>query len=544
MRRGPVVPLIDTQIRRVDIALLVLGVLAATGFQPLGLWPLALLAAGLATLLIARAHSWKQAALYGWLFGMGYFTFGNNWIATAFTYQSNMPALLGWFAVPLLSLLLALFPAFAGGSAHILAGKLGKSAPSPQFSPRLPLGFALLFAGCWIISEWLRSWVLTGYSWNPFAMVLLGPFDRPGLALVTPFMGTYAASGIAILLGCALVHAIGARRWLALGVGVAALAGAMYLPRPAAQDSALQASVVQPNIDQSRLHRPELYEDNFRRLADNSLATQPGARRIVLWPESGMADYLQEGYPQAYYNSTTAFGSPSIARRRLGNVVGENSLLLTGAVDLEFPEREADEFARAIGARNAVSIINQSGELVGSYYKAHLVPFGEYLPLRGLLEPLGLSRLVPGSFDFWPGPGPRTLDLGDHGKAGVQICYEIIFSGQVTQKGTRPDYIFNPSNDGWYGRFGPPQHLAQARMRAIEEGLPVLRSTTTGISAIIDARGVVREHLGMHQLGRMDRAVPAALPPTWFAQMGNLLAICWAVLFCALGLVALRRMGR
>src|SRR5690606_23947636 len=133
---------------------------------------------------------------------------------------------------------------------------------------------------------------------------------------------------------------------------------------------------------------------------------------------------------------------------------------------------------RAAGARNSVTALDDQGEIVGSYDKAHLVPYGEYLALRWLLEPLGASRLVPGSIDFWPGPGPRTLDLGRWGRAGIQVCYEIIFSGQVVDSANRPDYIFNPSNDGWFGSFGPPQHLAQARMRAIEEGLPVLRSTT------------------------------------------------------------------
>ena len=166
-----------------------------------------------------------------------------------------------------------------------------------------------------------------------------------------------------------------------------------------------------------------------------------------------------------------------------------------------------------------MTAIDGSGAIVGDgYAKAHLVPYGEYLPLRSLLEPLGATRLVAGTIDFWPGPGPRTLDLGAYGQAGVQICYEIVFSGQVVDPGNRPDYIFNPSNDGWFGGFGPPQHLAQARLRAIEEGLPVLRSTTTGISAVIDARGVVRRHIGMQQTARIDGIIPPPHAPTPFAR--------------------------
>ena len=189
---------------------------------------------------------------------------------------------------------------------------------------------------------------------------------------------------------------------------------------------------------------------------------------------------------------------------------------------------------------NAITPIAADGTLGERYAKAHLVPFGEYLPMRWLLEPLGLSRLVAGTIDFIPGPGPRTLDLGPWGKAGAQICYEIVFSGQVVDPRERPDYIFNPSNDGWFGAWGPPQHLAQARMRAIEEGLPVLRSTTTGISAVIDARGVVRDHLGMRVAGRIDGFVPPTAPPTLFGRFGNWLALGWALVLVAGSLVATR----
>ena len=148
-----------------------------------------------------------------------------------------------------------------------------------------------------------------------------------------------------------------------------------------------------------------------------------------------------------------------------------------------------------VGARNSLFAMDGQGRILGRYDKAHLVPYGEYLPMRALLTPLGLNRLVPGDFDFLPGPGPQTLELGRFGKAGVQICYEIVFPGHVIDAAHRPDYLFNPSNDGWFGSWGPPQHLAQARMRALEEGMPVLRSTTNGISAVIDANEIGRAHV-------------------------------------------------
>jgi apolipoprotein N-acyltransferase len=322
-----------------------------------------------------------------------------------------------------------------------------------------------------------------------------------------------------------------------MAVAVLATTG-MYLPAPESRDGALPFTLIQPNIAQDELNDASQFENQFQRIAKLSLNSAKVNRRLVLWPESGVPDYLRDDYPQRYYDQMTAAGDPAFARYRIGRTIGEGSLLLTGTVDLEIAG------GKAIGARNAVTAIDASGRIVGGYDKAHLVPGGEYLPLRWLMEPLGATRLVAGTLDFFPGPGPQTLDLGPWGQAGVQICYEIVFSGQVVERANRPEYIFNPSNDGWFGSWGPPQHLAQARMRAIEEGLPVLRSTTTGISAVVDANGVVRSHIGMGQADRLDGLVPPAHPPTWFARMGNFLPLLWAFAAVAGSLVATRRRPR
>jgi hypothetical protein len=140
-------------------------------------------------------------------------------------------------------------------------------------------------------------------------------------------------------------------------------------------------------------------------------------------------------------------------------------------------------------------------------------------------------------------PGPRTLDLGRFGSAGVQICYEIIFSGNVVDAANRPDFIFNPSNDAWFGAWGPPQHLAQARLRAIEEGLPVLRATPTGVSAVIDAEGRLLQSLPWREAGAIDARLPAPKPPTLFARFGNALVLLFALLFVGAA-IAVRREAR
>jgi len=505
---------------------LALGLVSATGFQPLGLWPLALVAMG-GLFALTWGRSWREAALLGWLFGLTHFTLGNSWIATAFTFQAEMPPVLGWAAVPLLSLYLAVYPALAAGAGRWLAGRDNGWAAAAGF------------AGCWIISEWLRGWVFTGYSWNPFGIVLLGGFTHPGIAAATPWLGTYALSGLAVLISSAGALALREKRLAALGIASALLVAGMNAPAGQGREGSLHYTLVQPDIRQDVLNDPFYYYANFRKTADLTAGEQQeGKRRLVLWPESGIREYLEDGYPERVYRAANVLGDPELTRQSLARVIGPGGLILTGTNDLAY------EDGKLVGAYNSVKAVDDQGRIAGSYAKAHLVPYGEYLALRWLLEPLGATRLVPGSIDFLPGPGPRTLDLGPWGKAGVQLCYEIIFSGDVVDSDHRPDYIFNPSNDGWFGTFGPPQHLAQARLRAIEEGLPVLRATTTGISAVVDARGVVREFIPMHRAGRLDGTIPPALPPTPFALLGNILPLGWAIALLAIATIALRHRRR
>jgi apolipoprotein N-acyltransferase len=509
---------------------LALGALVALGFPPLRLWPLALAGMGAFALLIADSPTRRQAFVLGWIFGFAHFTVTNNWIATAFTYQAQMPAALGWVAVPLVSLYLAIYPAIAATLAHAIA----RRGPLPAF--------ALALGASWILGEWLRSWVFTGYGWGPFSLALMGDWDRQGLGALLPWTGTYALSGIAVALAGLGAWLVVSRKWLVLGALLIVLAAGMHWPAPQRTDGSLPLTLVQPNLRQEEIDDPTKYEGQFLNLARLSTPLTPLGHRLILWPESGVPDYLRDGYPQRYYNQVTAGGDPDFARRRIGSVLGKGGLLLSGVVDLEIGE--VDGLRRATGAYNTITSIDAQGRIGKRYAKAHLVPYGEYLPLHWLLEPLGASRLVAGSIEFIPGPGPQTFDLGAYGKAGMQICYEIVFSGEVTDRADRPDYIFNPSNDGWFGAWGPPQHLGQARMRAAEEGLPVLRSTTTGISAVIDARGVVRDHIERNAAGRIDTLVPPAAPPTWFAQMGHWLTLAWGLLLLALSLVAIRRAGR
>ncbi len=519
---------------------LLLGLVAAAGYPPVHLWWVSLLALAAFVALVHQAKSWRIAALLGWLFGWSHLTLANNWIATAFTHQAKMPEFLGWIAVPLLCVYLALYPALAALSAHVLSRRLNGAGAALA-------SFGLIFTGTWILFEWVRSWAFTGYPWPPLGLLFLGGWDTPGAALLLPWLGTYALSGLVLFTAALIAVACRSRySWIAL-LPIGLVAVLMHVVGATApRDSDIAYTLVQPYLPQEEINDGSKFEEQFARIAD---LTVPGrdTSRLVLWPESAIPDYLEDGYPQRYYNRMTALnpltlrGDPEFARQRIGGVIGPQSTLLTGVVNLNIGQSEGR--LQAVSARNSVIALNGEGEIEHSYAKAHLVPYGEYLPMRGLLEPLGFSRLVAGSIDYQSGAGPRTLDLGVHGKAGVQICYEIVFSGRVVDRDNRPDYLFNPSNDGWFGHWGPPQHLAQARMRALEEGLPVLRSTTTGISAVIDANGVVRDTIGMNQAAAIKGVIPMAHAPTWFSQAGNALALGWAILALILGLAGPRALA-
>jgi apolipoprotein N-acyltransferase len=521
------------------------GALSAYGFEPWGLWPLTLVCFALLIHLIAHAPNTKHAFILGWLFGVGHFTFGNQWIAVAFTFQAAMPIWLGYIAVVALALYLAVYPALAAAGAVWIRQFAAKTPPPDRDDVRngaATYSLILSFAGLWILTEWLRSWVFTGYVWNPLAVGFVSHwFD-----LWLPTIGTYGVGGLMILASGAIAL-LGNRRWtkgfvLAAIVGVAILSSAkIYVTEPSLS-TRTAVTVVQPNISQADKYAPGYDVINFAKLAMHSRPLPGQAPRLILWPEAAIPDYLEDGYPYPYYQGQ-AGESAAGARARLTTLMADGDVLVTGANRLIFEKRQL------VAARNSVSAMDAFGRILGHYDKAHLVPYGEYLPMPWLLKPLGLARLVPGSLDFWPGPGAQTMTVTVDGKPvkiGMQICYEMIFSGQTVDRNNRPDFIFNPSNDAWFGTIGPPQHLAQARLRAIEEGLPVIRSTPTGISAIIDADGRILQSLPLGKDGRIDAFLPRAKAPTFFARFGNVIPLAFAGLLIVLALLPLaqRRASR
>ena len=503
---------------------LLLGAIAALGFAPLQLWPLTLIGLAGWLLLVHAAPTWRAAAWQGWMFGVGHFTVNDNWIKHAFDFQETMPPALGYVAPVALAVYLAVFPMMAA----LLAWRWRGARPDA--------GFALAAGAAWIATEWLRGWLFTGYPWDPIAVVWL---PLPGIARTASLVGTYALSGITVTTAGLLILLVDSRRralsraWLFGGgiavAGAASVVGTLSSPIDHPTPGSPRLVVVQPNIAQN------LRGDDDAARVLTPLVRLSGAPapypRLILWPEGVIRPFLEDGYPDYAYEGT----DPARLRRSLARLLGPRDTLLTGATALAFGPT-----GDVTGAGNTVFAIRPDGRLHGRYAKAHLVPYGEYLPLRSLLEPIGLSRLVPGDIDFDAGPGPRNIEVPGVGPVGVQICYEIVFSGRVVDPAHRPRLLFNPSNDAWFGAWGPPQHLAQARLRAIEEGLPVVRSTPTGISAVIAADGALLASLPLGHAGVLTVPLPAPLPPTLFARFGN-----WLALFVALalagGAVALRR---
>jgi apolipoprotein N-acyltransferase len=486
---------------------LVIGAGSAFAFEPVGWWPLLPIAFALLCELLDRTKSLGRSLLIGWAFGVGQFVVGLNWIATAFTYQAAMPPWLGWIAVVLLSLYLAVYPAIATGLAW-------------RFGNQERVVLVLVLGGAWAVTEWLRGTMFTGFPWNP-AAAALAPTPLIG---ITPLIGTYGLSGLTVLLGGA-VWLEYYRKWLPLVLICGATAVLMIMPSSHVPGDALavrNVRIVQPDIGQEDKWRPGFDEEAARRLAQLSGPAGSEAR-LLLWPEAAITDPMEDGRGDGQ-------ALAEFQRIRAAAPLGPGDELLTGGISVE-----SRDGVHVSGATNSIYAIGPGGHILGRYDKAHLVPYGEYLPMRPLLSAIGLSRLAPGDLDFTPGPGPRTIDLGEQwGKVGFQLCYEIIFSGHVVDERNRPGFIFNPSNDAWFGSWGPPQHLAQARLRAAEEGLPVLRATPTGISAVVDSRGNVVRSLPWRKQGVIDAEIP---PPstslTLFARFGNAipLMLAFALIF-------------
>ena len=340
---------------------------------------------------------------------------------------------------------------------------------------------AVLLAVFWAVAEYLRGHILTGFPWNLLAHIWA--FDAAPMQFAS-VVGVYGLSVLTALFATLPATVIAGKRGrlaALAGVLIAVVlwgGGALRLSMvgPVQTDKIAQidpnvpvVQIVQPNIAQRDKWRPDLQRQHFTKLIDMSrrpAGMDPAQKRIVIWPETA-ATFFVEDQP--------------VARSQMADVLGPDDILITGA-PRTYP-RDTDEYK----VWNAVQVVDSSGEIVASFDKFHLVPFGEYVPFRSILP---FPKLTAGRTDFSAGPGPKTLEVPGIPSFSPLICYEVIFPGAVVDDANRPEWLLNVTNDGWFGKSaGPYQHLAAARFRSVEEGLPLIRAAYTGVSIMYDPYG-------------------------------------------------------
>jgi apolipoprotein N-acyltransferase len=507
---------------------LLLGALAALALPPIYAVPILFVSFSGLVLLMDRTPGFMSAVGLGWSFAFGYFVAGIYWVANALLAVSSA---FGWLlplaiagAVGGLSALLAAFPALAVGVARTvwLAGPAR----------------VLVLAVSWTVFEWLRGWVLSGFPWNlvGYSWAFSDSMNQFaalggvwGLSLVTVAVaalpalfldwvgsaasGDAATSRIRAAVACSVG---GALILLAIWVG-----GSLRLSG-AGDDvvPGVRLRIVQGNIDPAKKGDANHGQDVLTRHLRLTTET-PGYDRAThaIWAETANPFPL-ERYPEA--------------RMALAGAAPANGAVITGVLRTDSANGRLKEIW------NSMAVVDRTGQVVGAYDKFHLVPFGEYVPLHRYLP--FVSKFTPGILDFSAGPGPRTLRLPGLPPVGPLICYEVIFPGQVVDRVDRPEWLLNLTNDGWYGiSTGPYQHFASARLRAVEEGLPVIRVANTGVSGAIDAYGRVSAQTALGEPAVIDVELPQALPElTPYARWGDAAAGVFLAIF-SLAAVALRR---
>ncbi len=510
--------------RRWLIALLA-GAAAALAMPPINFAPALAVSFPIAVWLIdgaaegesrASRASLKSAALAGWGFGFGYFLAGFWWLGAAFLVETDEFLWLMPFGVIGLPAALGLFHALGFAVARLLWSR----------------GVWRIFAFAFGIglAEWLRGTILTGFPWNLFGQAF-DAFDIT--AQLGSVIGIYGLTLAALLLfATPALIATGTtvrERWslpACAAILLCAVAGFGSLRLATAESGfvpGVKLRIIQANISQrDRIKRDGGVETLRRYLALSDRATTPGTSGIadvthVIWPESAMP-FILSAEPEAL--------------SRIAAVFPRGVSLITGAARVE-PPLPLKKNPRYFNALQVVS----EGQIVESYDKVHLVPFGEYLPGGGLLEKLHLRQFVQEPGGFEAGSRHRLLDLRGLPAVLPLICYEAIFPFEIMDGVGRPGVMINVTNDAWFGlTFGPYQHFELARMRAIEQGVPLVRAANTGISGVIDAYGrIVRSStLGAEEV--IDASLPRAIAPTIFSRFG---AMILAGLMVAVFLVAL-----
>jgi apolipoprotein N-acyltransferase len=501
------------------------GALSSLAMAPFNAWPILFLTFSVVVWLIdgSGAGAWRgvpAAALSGFWFGLGYFMAGLYWIGYAFLVDASTFAWLMPFAVVGLPAYLALFTALGFGLARLIWTR--------DASRILALAVSLT------LSEWLRGHLLTGFPWNSFGYALTEPL---ALAQTASLIGLWGLTflSVAIFASPAVLidgNSRGHKPWMAplaaaLLLVAMAIFGAVRLAQPAPPMVAnVRLRIMQPNLQQDvRFNYSAKAEvmEKYLTLSDRAAGPQSTGVRdvsILIWPESAFPFFLTR---------------EADAMAEIADLLPKGTVLITGSVRAP----DLPPGVRITRAYNSIYVIDHDGDVLAIYDKLHLVPFGEYLPFQDWMEKLGFVQLTKVQGGFIPGVRRRALDIPNAPKVLPLICYEAIFPVDVAEGKDRPGWIVNVTNDGWFGMStGPYQHLQQARLRAIELGLPIVRAANTGISAVIDPFGRLVARLGLGIEGVLDSSLPTAIAPTAYARHGD---IPLAIIFIAAFVFVVRR---
>lgn len=466
----------------------IVGLACGAGQAPLQAWPIALIGMTIGAFLWVQTITPRAAATVGWWLGFGAFLSSTFWIAEPFLVN---PMRHGWM-IPF-----ALF-GMAGGLALFWAAAF-------YLAKRFGAGLLALTV-LWSLAEVLRGFIFTGFPWALPAYIWL---DTP-VAQLAAYVGPYGLSALTFGLVALCVRACLSQTWRGVVWPVLALAamfglGLLRLTQPLPGNTDHMLRIVQPNAAQHLKWDPAFVPMFFDRALELS---DPEGADLIIWPETSIAAPLYAAGP--YLDQVAA---------------------RTGTVPVVVGVQRVNGYR----GYNSAAVIDANGAVAQIYDKRHLVPFGEYMPLPKLMSALGLRTFTAQEgFGFSAGDTEMLFDFGPLGKALPLICYEAIFP-RDTRSAIRPDWLLQITNDAWFGTLtGPQQSLAQARFRAIETGLPMVRAANTGISAITDARGDIQVAIPLGQAGGVTAALPHALPPTLYARIGergvlgflSLLALC------------------
>lgn len=495
------------------------GSFSALAFAPIFAFPVLFLTFPVFIWLIDASPGWRRSASAGWLFGFGYFFFNLFWVGEAFLVEADKFAWLLPFAVTLLPAGLALFWAAASAVARLFW--------------RQGLARVFVFAIALAVFEWLRGHILTGFPWNVVGYALTYPLP---LMQSAALFGAYGLTAIAAFIfpaplvmmanrkeGLTRADIVRASAVALVPIAALCLYGGWRLSAPEAFVPNVKLRIVQPSVPQREKWMAEYQRRIFNDHIALSLGNPNGEKDSLagithlVWPEAAMPFFPLET-PEAL--------------DMLSAMLPAGTTLITGAIRHDPPLGLDRQLLPTTKTLNSILVLNEKAQVDAIYDKIKLVPFGEYVPLESALSHIGIEKLTHGRGAFAEGISPRPLmTIPGLPPALGLVCYEALFSGDIVQGSARPGVLLNVTNDGWFGQStGPYQHFHQSRIRAVEEGVPLIRAANNGISAVVDPYGRALQTLDLDVRGVIDSRLPEALPPTLYARLGDrMLALVLAV---------------